>query len=376
MPCTSFDNLQTIEPAYHPRSKLGVLIDWLITLKCNYNCSYCEIGPLGHDNSLPHPDYENSLTMLKQLYEYTDVMMSVKKDRFKDATLNIYGGEAVFHPDFVKLAEATSREFESYSTRWRINRRLTTNGTATQKNWKLLVQHTEGVTMSYHTQGPQKQKNLFHANLQHLIDIKKEFDVIVLMYPHPDYWQDCLQFARWCKQNKLRSRPRLLDGGKGKYSEQQIEELSEFFSDGELDSVRPGVNVDTTIRACCGGRPMCTNRELKTHQMFVPRGPLGYKGWTCSANQFFIFGNNVTGHYFTNKDCHVRLDGKTGPIANIHTMDQYTARLREQIKETGAPPVLTCAQDECHCGTCAPKSRSPEGLTEIMKVYNTTTRSQ
>ncbi len=368
----SFDKLQSIEPAYHPRSKLGILIDWLITLKCNYNCSYCAIGPMGHDNSLPHPEYGKSLVMLKQLYEYTDVMMASKKDRFKDAILNIYGGEAVFHPNFVELAEATTREFEKYSDRWRIRRRLTTNGTATEKNWKTIVEHIEGATMSYHTQGPMKLRKLFHKNLEYLRKIKKEFDVVVLMYPHPDYWQDCLQFARWCKENKIRWRPRLLDGAKGKYNETQIQELSEFFSSEELDAIRPGVDIDTMVRACCGGRPLCTNRELKTNQMLVPRGPVGYRGFTCAANQFFIFGNNTNGQYFTNKDCHVRLDGKTGPIANISTMDRYTERLRKQITETGSVPVLTCAQDECHCGTCAPKATTPEKLAEIMKVYNTT----
>ena len=370
MSVKTFDELDTIEPAYHPSGKLGLLIDWIITLKCNYDCSYC--GLWGHDNSQPHPDYDRSIVMLKQLYEYADVMMLSKKVRFKDAILNMYGGEAVFHPEFLKIAEASTREFEKYSDRWRLRRRLTTNGTATEKNWKKIVSHIEGATMSYHSQGPQKLKNRYHANVQHLIEIGKEFDVVVLMYPHPDNWGDCLGYARWCKENKLRYRAKLLDGGKGKYSESQIEELAEFFSSDELDVIRPGVETRRIARACCGGRPLCTNRQLKSPQHFVPRGPMGYRGWTCSANQFFIYGNNTNGMYYTNKDCRVRLDGKVGPIANIDTMDGYTSSLRKQIEQTGTPPVLTCGQNTCDCGTCAPKSRTPEGLVEIMKVYNTT----
>jgi pyruvate-formate lyase-activating enzyme len=378
MPCMSFDKLNTIEPAPHPSAKLGILIDWLVTLKCNYDCSYCPtVGTImwptvGHDNSIPHPDYDKCLGMLKQLYAYTDVMMISKKDRLKDATMNMYGGEAVFHPQFVQLAEATTREFEQYKDRWRLTRRLTTNGTATEKNWKTIVSHMEGVTMSYHTQGPQKLKKVFLANLQHLVDINKEFDVVVLMYPHQDYWQECLEFARWCKENKLRSRPRLLDGPLGTYSETQIQELSEFFSSDELSSLKPGEKLTVSkMRACCGGRPLCTNREFKSSQALVPRGPEGYKGWTCAANQFFIFGNTPTGMYYTNRDCRVRLDGKLGPIANIHTMEQYTNKIRKQIQETNTVPVLTCAQNYCHCGTCAPKARTPEDLAKIMKVYNT-----
>jgi len=330
------------------------------------------IGDQGHDNSIPHPNYDRCLGMLKQLYAYTDVMMISKKDRLKDAIMNMYGGEAVFHPQFVQLAESTTREFEQYQDRWRLKRRLTTNGTATEKNWKTIVSHMEGVTMSYHTQGPQKLKKVFRANLQHLVDIDKEFDVVVLMYPHKDYWQECLEFARWCKENKLRSRPRLLDGKLGSYNETQIQELSEFFSRDELDSAGPGEKPTVSnVRACCGGRPLCTNREFKSPQTLVPRGPEGYKGWTCAANQFFIFGNTPTGMYYTNKDCRVRLDGKIGPIANIHTMDQYTNKIRKQIQETNTVPVLTCAQTHCHCGTCAPKARTPEDLAKIMKAYNT-----
>lgn len=374
MPCMSYDKLQTIEPAYHPKSKMGFLIDWLITLKCNYDCSYCGIGIFGHDNSLPHPDYEKSLRMLKQLYAYTDVMMISKKQPFKDAIMNMYGGEAIFHPKFVDIAEATTREFEKYSDRWRLRRRITTNGTATVKNWKNIVKHIEGATMSYHSQGSKKLKNLFYKNLEHIIDIKMQYDVVVLMYPHEDHWQDCVEFMQYCKKNKIIARPRLLDGGRGKYNSQQIEDLSEFLNKEELKSILPGENVDGQVRACCGGRPLCTNRDLKTPQRLVPRGPAGYRGWKCSASQFFIFGNNVNGQYFTNKDCHVRLDQTRGPIATIHTMDDYTDTMRKQVNNGSGPPILTCVQDECLCGTCAPKSRSLESLQDIMKIYNTTKR--
>ena len=82
--------IHTIEPAYHPKNKMGFLIDWLLTLKCNYDCSYCPIGPTGHDNSTQHPPMEKCVAMLKQMYQYTDVMMQYKKNQFKDAILNVY----------------------------------------------------------------------------------------------------------------------------------------------------------------------------------------------------------------------------------------------------------------------------------------------
>jgi MoaA/NifB/PqqE/SkfB family radical SAM enzyme len=372
MSSLKYESLTSIQPAIHPRSRMAFLIDFLITLKCNYDCSYCAVGPIGHDNSTKHPEYEQCIKMLKQLYEYVDVMMMAKKEHSRDAVMNMYGGEAVFHPRFVDIAEATSREFEKYRSRWRLRRRLTTNGTATHEAWKKIMDHLEGVTMSYHTYGPPKLKKLFHKNLEHVVDIKKEYDIVVLMYPHEDHWDECRQFMRYCKTNKLNARPRLLDGGKGKYSEKHIDELGEFFNEDDLSHIKPDANVSLAGRACCGGRPLCTNGNLRTSQILVPRGTEGYKGWTCSANQFFICGHNVSGEYFTNKDCHVRLDQTRGPIATIDSMPAYTDKIRQQIIKEGAPPVLTCVQDNCLCGTCAPKARSPEELQQIMKIYNTT----
>lgn len=375
MPTTKFESLHTIEPAYHPKQKMGFLVDWLLTLKCNYDCPYCPIGLWGHDNSIPHPKYEKCITMLEQLYAYTDVMMEQKKENFKDAIMNIYGGESIFHPQFVEIAEQTTRSFEKYKDRWRINRRITTNGTAIPTNWVKICNHVEGVTMSYHSSGPKKLKSFFRSNLEHLTNIKKKYDVVVLMHPHEDFWDDSMEFLRYCKQNKFIARPRLLDGRLGVYSQKHFDDLSEFVNKEELVPLQSTVAMQVQARACCGGRKLCTNRDLKKHQMLAPRGDEGYKGWTCSANQFFIFGNNITGEYFTNKDCRVRLTGDTGPLAHVDTMDNYITKLRERIAKEGKSPVLTCAQTECMCGTCAPKSRSPEILGEIMKTYNTTTHS-
>ena len=369
MPEMSFDKLHTIEPAYLPKSKLGFLIDWLITLKCNYDCSYCPISEFGHDNSIPHPEYEKSLRMLKQLYAYTDVMMMSKKDRFKDAIMNIYGGEAIYHPQFVEIAEATTREFEMYKDRWRLRRRITTNATATEKNWKKIIEHVEGATMSYHTQGPEKLKTLFKKNLDYMVSTGKNYDVVVLMFPEDPYWKECCEMVRHCKENNFVVRPRLLDGDKGAYKERHLNDLAEFLDKEELNNINPSP-IQQQVRACCGGRPLCTNREISENQILVPRGPEGYRGWNCSANQFFIYGDNTKGRYFTNKDCRVRLDGTTGTVATLDTMDEYTAMIRKQITENKAPPLLTCAQSTCRCGTCAPKSIHKEKLLEVMNIYN------
>jgi hypothetical protein len=363
--------IHTIEPAYHPKDKMGFLIDWLLTLKCNYDCSYCAIGPSGHDNSTQHPPIEKCIAMLKQMYQYTDVMMQNKKIQFKDAILNIYGGEALYHPNIEEILLETSRIYEQYSQRWRLRRRITTNATASEKTWEKVCQHIEGVTFSYHSQGAKKMKTLFKKNIEHVLKIGKEYDIVVCAFPHSQHWQDCLDFLEYCKQNKLNARPKFLDGPQGRYSQKQIEDLSPYVkNDSPGKEISKNQNIDEQSRGCCGGRSLCTNRNIKDSQLMIPRN-LGFEGWHCSANWFFLHGNNVNGEYYTNKDCRMRLDQTQGAIANMDTMPAYMQQIKKQLL-SNTLPVMRCVQKICRCGTCAPKSMHKENLDNIMKIYNET----
>ena len=158
-----------------------------------------------------------------------------------------------------------------------------------------------------------------------------------------------------------------MDGPLGVYGKQHLTDLGEFIDPVELIDWDNDKRADAQTRGCCGGRKMCFDRQLRKTNTMVPRGPDGFKGWHCSANQFFLHGNNITGKYFTNRDCHVKVDGTTGHIADINTMPDYIANMKKQQQL----PTLVCAQTKCVCGTCAPKSVHPGTLKEIMKIYNT-----
>lgn len=363
------ETIHTVEPAYHPKNKMGFLIDWLLTLKCNYDCSYCGIGPRGHDNSTQHPPIENCIKMLEQMYQYADIMMQHKRSQFKDAILNVYGGEALYHPDIEKILTETTRAYEKYSNRWRLKRRITTNATATEKKWQAICEHLEGFTLSYHSQGAQKMKTLFKKNIDHVLKIKKEYDIIVCAFPHSRYWQDCLDFLEYCKQNKLNARPKLLDGPMGLYDQKHIAELAPYLKDDSLGKdIKQEISIDNQSRACCGGRSLCTNGNIKDYQTMIPR-KLGFEGWHCSANWFFLHGDNVNGKYYTNKDCRVTLKQTQGEIANMDTMPAYIEQIKEQLS-SNTLPIMRCVQKKCLCGTCAPKSMHIENLEAIMKIYN------
>jgi hypothetical protein len=364
--------IHTIEAAYHPKNKMGFLIDWLLTLKCNYDCTYCPVGPLGHDNSVPHPPVDKCMTMLRQMYGYTDAVMKHKKPPFKDAILNVYGGEALYHPDICDILIGSSREYEKYAGSWRLRRRLTTNATASAKIWHTVCEHIEGVTFSYHSQGPKKLKVFFMNNIEHVVKQKIEYDIVVCMYPHEQHWKDCMQFLEYCQRNNLNARPKLLDGPQGVYTESHLQQLMPFmkkFDDEDIKKINKTERIQDQSRGCCGGRPMCMNRDIKNYVSMIPRN-LGFKGWHCSANQFFLSGNNISGEYHTNKDCRVKLDGTLGPIATIDTMDDYIEDMRTKVEL----PRLMCVQDKCRCGTCAPKSKSMANLDKILDIYNQSSR--
>jgi hypothetical protein len=188
------------------------------------------------------------------------------------------------------------------------------------------------------------------------------------MYPSKDHWHDCVDFLRWAQEKGLDARPKMLDGKLGMYTQEHLKDLGEFIDSNELKDWDTEQRADKTSRGCCGGRKMCINRNIKETQFLVPRESDGFEGWHCSANQFFLHGNNVNGTYYTNKDCKVKLGGERGAIATVHTMPQYIENMKQQ-KEL---PTLVCAQKTCQCGTCAPKSIYKEKLTEILKIYNTT----
>jgi hypothetical protein len=362
----------TIEPAYIPTKKLSFLIDWLITLKCNFDCSYCPVGSKGHDNARPHPKKEKCLLMLDQMYRYVDVMMQYKNSRFKDAILNIYGGEALYHPDIEEILITSTKYFEKYSSKWTLKRRMTTNASAQFKKWKTICEHIEGFTLSYHTQSADKMKTIFKNNIEYLLKIKKEYDIVVLMYPHKDYWQDCVKFLNFCSNNKLNVRPRLLDGSLGVYNEAQIDFLKTFYQNKKGETGLNNITTKSILdqgRSCCGGRKLCLNRNLKDHENFIARD-LGFEGWFCSANWYFLMADTDAEKFFTNKDCRVTLNGTQGSLATIDTMDEYILQIKKSLQENRLP-IMKCVQKTCQCGTCAPKSIKKENLYDIMKIYNT-----
>jgi len=365
------NSIHTVEPHPSPKHKMGFLLDWLLTLKCNYDCTYCGPGGNGwlpgHDNTQAHPDKDVCEKMLEQGLRYVDMYMEIKRPNMRSTSLNIYGGEAVYRKDIEYLLEKSSELYDGYKDSWSLNRMLTSNASCSLDKWKNVTDHVETITFSYHSEGPAKLQDNFITNLEYTHAQKKNYSAIVLMYPKQ--WERCMYMLDYMQRKGYNVRPKILDGIQGVYTKEQLKQVFDVMKEKDyslLENIE-GKEVLTKFRACCGGRPLCTNRNFKEPKSVVPRD--NWLGWKCSANQFFLMMNSHDKNFYTNKDCHVRHDGTRGPLANIDTMDQYIEQTKEQLKQSSSH-FLTCVQKRCVCGTCAPKSLTNQGLTDVMKSYN------
>lgn len=357
--------IHTVEPFPSPRHKLGFLLDWLLTLKCNYDCSYCSTE--GHDNSQAHPAQEVCEKMLEQGFSYVDSYMEIRKPNMRSVSLNVYGGEAVYRKDVEYLLEKSSKLYTTYKDKWSLTRMLTTNASCDIQKWKNITDHVEYVTFSYHAQGPAKSQENFMRNIEYTHKQNKSYAAIVLMYPK--MWEKCMYTLEYLQRKGYNVRPRILDGREGVYTKEQMEQCFEIMKEKDYSLLEKIKNkpVATEFRACCGGRSLCVNRNLKEPKRVVPRQD--WVGWKCSANHFFLMMNCHDRNFYTNKDCHVRHDGTRGAIASTENMDLYIQDLKNKLKQT-SNYFLTCVQKECLCGTCAPKSLTEQGLLDVMKSYN------
>ena len=82
------------------------------------------------------------------LYEYIDTYMQYRK--FKSTSIGFTGGEPTVNPNFIPFMQYLKSEYESkYSTRWRANFALTSNGAMSEKMAQKVMENFAHITVSY-----------------------------------------------------------------------------------------------------------------------------------------------------------------------------------------------------------------------------------
>lgn len=379
----------SIEPAIDPNARPTFLLDWELTLKCNLDCTYCPTPkqvPLSlayHDNSADHPPLDECLKTIDFMYEYVDAYMEYKPRWTRAVVLNIYGGESLFHPDIVEILTQSRVKHEQYKDRWPLTITCTTNGVVGQNRMLEIVKLIDEFTVSYHAESLKKQKQQVRDNLLLIQDQNKRLKCVILMHGDQRHWPELLELIQFCKDNNINCLPRQLDGPtNSNYNFEQVVWFKDFWKQRnlsksqvkqqdllsnktELESVDP-VKLTKVGRACCGGRLMCTNSELRDPIFYVPDNV--FTGWSCSVNWFFLYVKQHTREIFTNKDCRMRFDGTVGPIGNLDQTQDVIAEIKKSLQSNNMP-IITCAKDHCWCGLCAPKAQTPKDFVKVMEKH-------
>lgn len=374
--------IKSISFALSPNDVPAFLLDWELTKKCNLDCSYCPTGLEwgGHDNSIPHPPLEDCLKTINFMYEYVDLYMQHKKPTQRKVVLNVYGGESLFHPDIKKILQECRNRYSKYKNNWELTITTTTNAVINKSIWRELIPLIDEFTVSYHAENLPKQEKLFFENLLQLKKHNKRVKCIVMMHIYSDLWHKSLKTIEFCKKNNIRYLPKSLDTYREdiNYSKDQFDVLKTFWVDGispknnikvinAINELGSDVNKISSIcegRACCGGRKLALNNDLKSSVSFVPQQ--GFMGWTCSVNWFFLFVQQASGFVYNNKDCRTNLDNNLGPLGNLSNTQEMIDDLKTRLEHKTLTPIK-CIKTTCMCGYCAPKAENLQDFKDLIK---------
>ena len=364
-----------LEPAIDPNNRITFLLDWELTMKCNLDCSYCSSDLYGgHDNSTAHPPLESCLHSIDFMFEYADLYMKHKPEGLKYVVLNVYGGEALHHPDIVEILEQVHKRSKQYRDRWNLTITTTTNAIVSPRRMASIIPLIDEFTVSYHSENNAKQKQQFKDNLLAIKQSESRLKCIVLMNTDTEYFADGQDMIEWLNTNNIKMLPRQLDiplDNPTHYTEKQITWFNKLYQEKTYGIAN---KIDTSTdkqlsdvgRACCGGRQTCQDQNYKDRKFYVMDNK--FTDWYCSVNWFFLYVKQVTNEVFVNKDCKMNFAGSVGPIGTLDKSNELLKSLAKQL-DTRTLPVIQCKKSHCLCGLCAPKAQSLETYNTIIKKY-------
>ena len=371
--------VKSISFALDPSNVPSFLLDWEVTKLCNLNCSYCGTGiEGGHDNSTEHPPLNECLETIDFMYEYVDLYMRHKKLSQRKVILNVYGGESLFHPDIVTILEECRKRYQPYKDRWFLTITCTTNGIVGKNQWRKIVPLIDEFTLSYHSENLPKQKKQYIDNALYLKEQNKRFKCVILMHTKNDLFEDAESMIQFCMDNSLRYVPRTLDnsGDNWQYSNTQFSKLKTFWisqvpniQKSQYNNLIENVGTSSEVtsinegRACCGGRKISLNGDLKSFASFIPRQ--NFKDWYCSVNWFFLFVRQLDKKVFTNKDCQTSTTGLVEPLGTLDDRQKIINNLKYQF-ENNSMPIIQCKKTICKCGICSPKAESKQSFLDLI----------
>lgn len=142
-------------------------VSWMITRRCNYDCSYC--FPHNHDFISPYIDEKNALIFVDK------IDLEVSKQNKKIAW-GFTGGEPFIDPGFLSLIEKLSK-LESTSQIM-----VTSNGSVSLDQYIKASEHLTNLTISLHLERNEKETNKTVEKIIKINNIKNLFFNVNLMF--------------------------------------------------------------------------------------------------------------------------------------------------------------------------------------------------
>lgn len=350
-------------------------------MKCNLDCDYCESWLHGgHDNSSSHPPLQECLDSIDFMFKYVDLYMSTKSKGFRYVVLNVYGGEALHHPNIVEILTAVRERHLPYQDRWHLTVTTTTNAIVSSRVLDKIIPLIDEFTVSYHTNNTDKQKQQFRDNLLSIHEKQRRLKCVVLMHAEPDLFADAQNHIDWLEQHGIKHLPRQIDHKEWNphphYQSKAVQWFKTLYKNKSNNDAKHlpefvpqadgSIDMTTVGRACCGGRQVCADQNYRQRDFYVNNR---FTNWHCSVNHFFVFIKQRTREVYVNKDCKMTFDGEVGrPIGTLDQSDKLLEQTRARL-ESDSAPVIQCKKQICLCGLCAPKAQDLDTYKVIMKKY-------
>ena len=376
---------------------------WDLGRRCNFDCSYCT-GWM-HSTTAPFQSFERYKKTAAFIDGYYSIYEQFHKKKFRPV-ISFTGGEPAINPAFFVLVEHLRKEYPHFLLN------LTTNGTWSKRRAQFLLDNMDSITVSYHCEGNDKQRQLARENLIWMRDKianKNKLKVNVMM--HMDYWDDCIDLIETVlKPHDIKYIPRTVgDDGRHRHEwfkdmDGQMRRTSHVYTDEQMDYIKnhwkeknsevgskaeikksEDGDVRKMGRMCCGGRCMTTGKSgSEEDTMFIEQSD--FKGWGCMVNWFFLHIEEDKDVAYHHQTCmaktadtpeveigpllqHTKFRENKGPICNLSKGEEYLAWLEEKVHKEGRPPTMICPNGHCGCGICVAKARTKEDFSKLVDKY-------
>lgn len=149
---------------YWPKDDKRLKVEWHISKRCNFDCSYC--SPYTHDNS----------SKWRNIDDYKSAVNKLLKSTNKDVWISFTGGEPCMYKDFKELVKHCKDSGVQQLS-------VCSNGSMKSDYYVELMEYLDNIIISYHFEYEVDAMESIVAIKKYIKDLDKSMHVHVMMLP-------------------------------------------------------------------------------------------------------------------------------------------------------------------------------------------------